>query len=152
MRTTLLNFSRRLAQSAVKLPGSFRKEKRMKFGEIVKLTTAGYKPADIRELDEITKETPDALSLALNGSSLADVKELITLASGEEANAEPEKPEQPEGAAEPDYKKLYEELKEKSDTLERTIKDIQSNNQRQDQSGNIKSEEEQVAEIIRSFM
>lgn len=125
----------------------------MKFGEIVKLTTAGYKPADIRELDNIIKETPDALTLALNGSSLSDVKELMTLAAGEE----PEKggagnPEQGKRDPEPDYKQMYEELKAKSDTLEQTIKDIQSNNQRKDQSGNVITEEQQVAEIIQSFI
>lgn len=123
----------------------------MKFSEIVKLTTAGYKPADIRELDGIAKENPDVLTLALNGSSLSDVKELMTLAS-EEGNAGAGSPEQSKRETEPDYKKLYEELKSKSDTLEQTIKDIQTDNQRKDQSGNVKSEDEQVAEIIQSFI
>ena len=125
----------------------------MKIGltDLLKLTTAGYKYTDIKDLKEI--EDPAALTLALNGNNLTDVKDLLSLVTPEEGQ-KPEgvAPEQPESAAGPDYKKMYEELKSKSDDLEKTIKDIQTQNQRQNQQGNVKSENEMLADIVSSFM
>ena len=125
----------------------------MKIGltDIVKLTTAGYKPAEIKELHEM--EDPAALTLALNGNNITDVKDLLSLVTPEDGK-EPERveTEQPEGVAEPDYKKLYEELKSKSDDLEKTIKDIQTQNKRQNQQGETKTDDQLLADIVTSFM
>lgn len=122
----------------------------MKINEIVKLTTAGYKAGEIKELAELEKEKPGALTLALNGSPLSDVKELITLGTPDEGG-EPEdvdtEPENNEGG-EPDYKSMYEDLKGKTTELENTIKEIQKNNQHEDLSGDEKPLEEQVSEIL----
>lgn len=122
----------------------------MKINEIVKLTTAGYKAGEIKELAELEKEKPGALTLALNGSPLSDVKELITLDTPDEGG-EPEgadtEPANNEGG-EPDYKSMYEDLKGKTTELENTIKEIQKNNQHEDLSGDEKPLEEQVSEIL----
>lgn len=125
----------------------------MKIGltDLLKLTTAGYKYSDIKDLKEM--EDPAALTLALNGNNLTDVKDLLSLVTPEDGK-EPERvePEQPKSVAEPDYKKMYEELKSKSDDLEKTIKDIQTNNQRQNQQGDTKTEDQILADIVTSFM
>lgn len=123
----------------------------MKINEIVKLTTAGYKAGEIKELAELEKEKPGALTLALNGSPLSDVKELILLdtpAEDDKASegADPE-PADNEGG-EPDYKSMYEDLKGKTTELENTIKEIQKNNQHEDLSGGEKPLEDQISEIL----
>lgn len=121
----------------------------MKINEIVKLTTAGYKAGEIKELAELEKEKPGALTLALNGSPLSDVKELITLDSPDEGGEpEDDDTEPADKGGEPDYKSMYEDLKGKTTELENTIKEIQKNNQHEDLSGDEKPLEEQVSEIL----
>lgn len=124
----------------------------MNIAEIVKLSTNGYKVSEINELKAMTKDSPEALTLALNGNSFTDVKELLSL-------TDPADGEKPEGPAadqdkrdpEPDYKSLYEELKKKSDDLETTIKEIQTEN-RMTPGTPPPSEEEEIAEIVKAFM
>lgn len=123
----------------------------MKIDTVLKLVTQGYKPADIKELNTLGA---DALSLALNGNSLADVKELVSLVGTEEGE-EPDVPatEHPESEEEPDYKKLYEEQKTELDGLKTTIKEIQLENQKRDISGGeVKTTEDQLIDIVSSFM
>ena len=136
----------------------FRKgENTMKTGELLKLITLGYKPADLKELSELSKDKPEALQIALSGSNLSDVKDYLSLISDEESagetpGPEPEKPKTPESEETPDYKSMYEELKKKSDAQQEKIKEIQTNNQRQDQSGNKPSEDDILKDIVASFM
>lgn len=121
----------------------------MKINEIVKLTTAGYKAGEIKELAELEKEKPGALTLALNGSPLSDVKELITLDTPDEGGEPEDADTEPaDKGGEPDYKSMYEDLKGKTTELENTIKEIQKNNQHEDLSGDEKPLEEQVSEIL----
>ena len=124
----------------------------MNFAEIVKLSTNGYKVSEINELKDIAKNNPDALTLALNGTSFSDVKELLSLAASEEGTKPEEvKADQGESDPEPDYKSLYEELKKESDTMKNTIKEIQKENQRTpgpDQP----TEKEELTRIVRQFM
>ena len=124
----------------------------MNFAEMVKLSTAGYKVSEINELKDIAKEKPDALTLALNGTSFSDVKELISLADTEEG-PKPEVPAADPGESdpEPDYKSLYEELKKESDTMKNTIKEIQKENQRTPGPAQ-PTEEEELTRIVRQFM
>lgn len=56
----------------------------MKLSEMIKLGLNGLKPADIKEINEAGISTDDAISLTKNGYSIADMKELITLAGTEE--------------------------------------------------------------------
>ena len=122
----------------------------MKINEIVKLTTVGYKAGEIKELAELEKEKPGALTLALNGSPLSDVKELITLGTPDEDDnaSEGADAESADKGGEPDYKSMYEDLKGKTEELENTIKEIQKNNQHEDLSGDEKPLEDQVSEIL----
>lgn len=56
----------------------------MKLSEMIKLGLNGLKPADIKEINEAGISTDDAISLTKSGYSIADMKELITLAGTEE--------------------------------------------------------------------
>lgn len=125
----------------------------MKVAEILKLTSAGYKVADIKELMELEKQVPEAVQIAAAGASLTDVKDLISLVASEDGESPEEVVTGPDKSEpEPDYKKLYEELKEKTGTLEDTLKAIQEDNQRKDVSGNTPNLDETLADIVTSFM
>lgn len=129
----------------------------MKTGELLKLITLGYKPADLKELNELSKDKPDAIQIALSGSNLSDVKDYLSLISDEEGpgqtpDPEPEVTKPAESEQTLDYKSMYEELKKKSDAQEVQIKEIQNQNQRQDQSGNKRSDEDILIDIVSSFM
>lgn len=126
----------------------------MKVADILKLTAAGYKVADIKELSELEKSQPEAVQIAASGASLQDVKDLISLAATEEAKpAEVAEPDPDKRDPEPDYKKMYEELKGQTDQLQDTLSKLQSDNSHRDLSGNTqKSLDEQVADIITNFM
>lgn len=125
----------------------------MKIADMLKLTAAGYTPAEIKELHALEIENPEALQLATGGAGLSDVKDLLALAASEDAaRAEEAAPGSGESDQEPDYKKMYEELKQKSDEQADALKAIQNQNQRQDQSGGAKDPEEVLADIITNFM
>lgn len=125
----------------------------MKIGEILKLTAAGYKAADIKELTELEKECPEAVQIAASGASLQDVKDLITLAASEDGESPEEvAPAPAKSEPEPDYKRMYEELKEKTGSLEGTLKQIQEDNQRRDVSGKTPDLDQQLSDIVTSFM
>lgn len=119
----------------------------MKTLEMVKLVGLGYKKSDIKELSELEKENPDALQLALSGQNLTDVKELISLSTPADGN-EPKGAEPGSGETDTtDYKKLYEDLKNKNDDLEATIKEIQKQNT-SEESGETKSLMEEAIDIL----
>lgn len=127
----------------------------MKVADILKLTAAGYKPADIKELSELEKSQPEAVQIAASGASLQDVKDLISLAASEEADnsAEDADPGAGESDPGPDYKSMYEELKNQTDKLQETLGKLQADNSHKDLSGETKkSLDEQVADIITNFM
>lgn len=126
----------------------------MKVADILKLTAAGYKPADIKELSELEKSQPEAVQIAASGASLQDVKDLISLAASEEAgSAEDADPGAGESDPDPDYKSMYEELKNQTDKLQETLGKLQSDNSHKDLSGQTqKSLDEQLADIITNFM
>ena len=125
----------------------------MKTGELLKLIAAGYKPVDLKELNELSKDKPEALQIALSGSNLSDVKDYLSLISDEEGKTpEPDVPETAEKEQTPDYKSLYEQLKTESDAMKEQIKQIQTDNQRQDQSENKPSDEDILIDIVSSFM
>lgn len=119
----------------------------MKTLEMVKLVGLGYKKSDIKELSELEKENPDALQLALSGQNLSDVKELISLSTSVDGN-EPKGAETGSGETDTtDYKKLYEDEKNKNDDLEATIKEIQKQNT-SEESGETKSLMEEAIDIL----
>lgn len=126
----------------------------MNLTEVLKLTTAGYKPAQIRELSELEKENPGAIQIAATGATLDEVKDLLTLT----ASGEGESPEEAaQGPAEsepgPDYKALYEELRTKAESLEATLKQIQGENSRKNVAGEPAQDPDAVlSEIVSKFM
>lgn len=63
----------------------------MNIAEMIKLGMKGFKPSDIRSINDSGIETKDIISLAESGYKAADVNELIAFAK---ENAEP-KAEQP---------------------------------------------------------
>ena len=121
----------------------------MNIKQILTLGAKGYKAADINELKKLSADNPEVVNLALNGTPLSEINELLSLADSEQS---PVSQEPAESEPTPDYKKLYEELKAKNEETEKTIKAIQEDNQRHDYSGEIKSEEEIVTEIVQNFM
>lgn len=125
----------------------------MKAADILKLVGAGYKPADIRELAELEKTQPDAVGIAASGVPIQDVKDLLTLTATEDGTLpEVAEPEPAGSEPETDYKAMYEELKKKSEALEGTLKQIQEDNSRKDQSGNTPNLEDTLADIVTKFM
>lgn len=103
----------------------------MNLSDIIALAKQGYKPGDIKELIDMAKpepvETPEPV-------------EAPKVIEKEEPQAEEPK------AAEPDYKKMYEES-------QAALKKAQEANRRQPAPEPVKvNEEEQLADIVRSFM
>lgn len=125
----------------------------MKVADILKLTAAGYKVADIKELSELEKSQPEAVQIAASCGSIQDVKDLLTLAASEDGTVpEGAEPGPAEREPEPDYKKMYEALKGKTEALEGTLKQIQDDNSRKDLSGKAPDLDKQLADIMTSFM
>lgn len=56
----------------------------MKFAEMIKLGIKGFKPSDIKQINEAGINTDDVIKLAENGYSMTDVSELIALAGTQE--------------------------------------------------------------------
>ena len=126
----------------------------MNITELLKLTTAGYKPAQIRELAELEKDNPGSIQLAATGATLDEVKDLLSLTASADG-------ESPEGAAdspaesvpEPDYKSQYEELKKKADDLEAQLKQIQEKNSTTDAGSSKPADiDAKISDIVASFM
>ena len=110
----------------------------MKLTEMIKLGSRGFKPSDIKELEQAGVQTDDVINLAENGYSAADIKELITLAGSEEkvqpGNEEhgddpgPDQSSGHEGDDKVDYKAEFEKQKAELDELKQTISTIQLDN------------------------
>lgn len=74
----------------------------MKLAEMIKLGVKGFKPSDIKAINESGISTDEIINLAENGYSTADVNELIALAgSGEELQPGNNAPSEPQGPAVP---------------------------------------------------
>ena len=108
----------------------------MTIAEMIKLGVKGFKPSDIREINESGIPTDQIIDLARNGYSTADVKELITLAGksgqlqpGNGEHIEPSGPVVPlehEGAEQDDYKIKYEQQAAEMEKLKSALKEVQN--------------------------
>ena len=108
----------------------------MTIAEMIKLGVKGFKPSDIREINESGIPTDQIIDLAKNGYSTADVKELITLAGesgqsqpGNEEHSEPSGPVVPpenKGAEQDDYKIKYEQQAAEMEKLNSALKEVQN--------------------------
>ena len=102
----------------------------MTIAEMVKLGVKGFKPADIRSIQESGIDVKEIISLAENGYSAADVNQLIELAGtgeqvqpGNDAKTDPSGPEESAGnegdKSRDDYKN---EIAEKDSEIEKLKK------------------------------
>lgn len=108
----------------------------MELVNLLKLGTMGFKPADIKKINEAGINTDQIIDLAKNGYSTADVNELITLTQDQVDSTQPAedvKPKEPEGAnnnpgdnASEDYKKELEQKTKELDELKKTVSDLQN--------------------------
>lgn len=112
----------------------------MTIGDIVALAKAGYKPADVKELIEMTKEEKKDIADTSN-SAIDDSSEPAAEVSPS-ASAAPEEPED-----DTDYKALYEQAKKDLATAqkENVTKDISSAEDDQ-------SDADIIKDLIKEFM
>lgn len=109
----------------------------MNLTDIIALAKQGYKPSDIKELlslaatDSAEKEDPGS-----DQSVSADQ------ATGDSEESEDEQEQTEEKPADPDYKKLYEDLKKETQR-----KNVRENSQQEE-----KTLDEKMADLIRSIM
>lgn len=113
----------------------------MTIGDIVALAKAGYKPADVKELIEMTKEEEKKDIADTSNSAIDDSSEPAAEVSPS-ASAAPEEPED-----DTDYKALYEQAKKDLATAqkENVTKDISSDEDNQ-------SDADIIKDLIKEFM
>lgn len=111
----------------------------MKITEIGTLLTKGYSVGDIKELAEMSADTPEVLEMAKTGTKLSDIKELIALADSGDDTAGTTPPD-PDAGKDPeaDLKTQNENLKKENEELRKTVGDIQKDNAAKDLSGGVK--------------
>lgn len=110
----------------------------MKIADMIKLGVKGFKPADIRQINDSGIDTDSIINLAQNGYSAKDVNELITLAKESESlqpgNDEPDtqglagaQDDKGEPAGD-DYKQKAESQEQEIQKLKEQLKAAQSQN------------------------
>ena len=127
----------------------------MKVTEIASLLGKGYKVEEIKELASISATTPEALEMAKTGAKVSDIKELIALAdAGDTTPGTPSPdPEPVHDDPTPDYKAMYEELKQQSDELKATVSKLQNDNTHRNNGGSFDAKEPSdiLGEIMKDF-
>lgn len=132
----------------------------MKLSEMIKLGLNGLKPSDIKEINEAGISTDDAISLTKNGYSIADMKELITLAGTEEQvqpgnevipeQQGPAEPTENEGAKGNDDKLKAQESE--IEKLKNALKQMQEQNTTRDLgTAPVQSPDDKVKEIFKGI-
>ena len=96
----------------------------MKLTDSIKLAVKGYKPADIKRLDESGLDTDTILALSGAGYTVNDVDELINIASKGPEQQEPQK-EDPDNV---DYKQKLADTMKLLEESQQTIKRLQEQN------------------------
>lgn len=110
----------------------------MTIAEMIKLGIKGFKPSDIRKINESGIATSEIIDLAENGYSSADVSELIQLAGEAEqvqpGNIEQTEPSGPaessgyEGEKQDEYKAKYEAQTAELEHLKKQLEAAQNQN------------------------
>lgn len=100
----------------------------MKLTESLKLATKGFKPADIKQIEEAGINSDDIIKLAESGYSPADVNELITLAQGSSEDVQPKTKaeEVPEASAGTGDHEAKDDLIKEIESKDEEIKNLQS--------------------------
>ena len=112
----------------------------MKIADMIKLGVKGFKPSDIKTINESGIDTESIINLAENGYSVTDVSELITLAQasaetlqpGNVGQADPQVPaDHPgtEGAKQDDdYKEKFKAQEVELENLKKQLEAAQNRN------------------------
>ena len=117
---------------------------KLNFGDIVALAKQGYKPADIKEL--LAFDIPDE-----NAPAPVQEPEKVTPEPTPEQTT-PQLDDNPTPAKATGQQLESEQDKERIAELEKQIKELQSNNQSKDVSGNVQDPQADLDDIVRSFM
>lgn len=118
--------------------------------DIVALAKQGYKPNDIKELIELTKEAPEEKSEDQKTQPKPDEPE-------KPSEDKPKEEEKKDGAASDDqldYKEEVEKLKAQLQETENKLSKLQKENtkRRADNDDDQKSDAEAFADVMKSFM
>ena len=117
--------------------------------DIVALAKQGYKPNDIKELIELTKEAPE-------GKPEDQEKQPKPEDAEKPSEDKPEEEEKKDGGASPDqldYKEEVEKLKAQLQEKEDKLAKLQKENVRRNaDTGDKKPDAEAFADVMRSFM
>lgn len=132
----------------------------MNIADIIKLSVGGYTKDQIKEMGNMTKESPELLDYAVkNGKSFDDVKELFDFSkelnnSGAPAPDPKPEPTPDNGGSDhaAELEKKIEELTKQNEELNKSILNLQSQNVHTDQGGNQPNPTEEFNKIVASFM
>lgn len=114
--------------------------------DIVALAKQGYKPNDIKELIELTKEAP--------AEAEAEVQPTTEEAKAEEKSSEVIQKDDEASSDQIDYKNEVEKLKAQLQETENKLSKLQKENTRRnaDTDENKKSDAEAFADVMKQFM
>lgn len=112
----------------------------MNLTDIIALAKQGYKPSDIKELLSLAATSDSGTATEDPGPDQSVPAEQ---APGDSEESEEVQDRQEESPADPDYKKLYEDLKKETQR-----KNVRENSQQQEE----KTLDEKMADLIRSIM
>ena len=101
----------------------------MKLKEVIKLAAEGYAVSEIREIGELSVQSPEVISIA-DGRKLDEIKELLSLADSEAEEDHQEEKKDQEGAGESDRKAdpEIEKIKAENEKLREDLKKAQKVN------------------------
>ena len=135
----------------------------MKLAEMIKLGMKGFKPSDIKQINESGMSTDEIISLAESGYSITEVNELISMAGndeslqpGNEALTDQHGPADPagnEGDKQTDeYKQQIADQNAELEKLKKTLEAVQNQNSRKNLgSADPEDSEKQLQEIFKNI-
>ena len=132
----------------------------MNIADIIKLSVGGYTKDQIKEMGNMTKESPDLLDYAVkNGKSFDDVKELFDFSKELNGNGAPAPDPKPEPTPDnggsdhaAELEKKIAELTKQNEELNKSIQSLQSQNIHTDQSGKQEDPMEAFGQIVAAYM
>lgn len=133
----------------------------MKLTDMIKMGMKGFKPSDIKQINESGIPTEEVIKLAENGYSVSEVNELISMAD-KEPEVQPENSEQnnasgpvPESSGTEGEKTSEDTVQEKESEIENLKKQLQAaqlqNTQRNLGPADPQSAEDKVKEIFKQL-
>lgn len=133
----------------------------MNIADVIKLSVGGYTKDQIKEMGNMTKESPELLDYAVkNGKSFDDVKELFDFSKELNGNGAPAPDPEPEPTPDPgksdhaaELEKKIAELQKQNDELSSLIKQVQSANLHTDNGGTPPEDPmKSFGEIVANYM